>query len=337
MKFQKLLTTVDAHTEGEPVRLVTGIPNIRGETMTQKRDFVRQNLDHLRTALCDEPRGHSAMYACILTSPVSNDADFGIIFMWSPKSRKHYPDMCGHGLIGAAIIVVEMGLLEPREPITTVIFDTPAGTVHARVNIEDGKARSATIRNVPSFLYETALIKVPNLGELPVDIAFGGTFFCIVQAADIGVRLEAHDIARAGDLFTQIADSVKQQVEIRHPELDFITGFESFVINDKPRNPAANTLNVVVAGHVDNIDRSPCGTGTCAKMAALYAKGELGLGETYVTESIIGSLFYGKLVKEVSIAQFKAVVPEITGRAFVTGMHNFVMDEEDPFKYGFQL
>ena len=333
MKFKRWLTTIDAHTEGEPVRLVTGgIPNIPGKTMSEKKDFVSQNLDHLRSALCDEPRGHEAMVVLIMTPPVTDDAAFGVLFMLSPKQ---YPDMCVHCSIGVATIAVEMGIVEPKEPVTEVVFDTPAGTIHARVNVENGNARSVTIENVPSFLYKTALIRVPGLGELPVDIAFGGNFFGIVEARDIGVKPRADDIARAEDLLIQITESINQQVESQHPELDFIRGVHLLIINDKPRNPKANILNIECRGR--RMDRSPCGTGTSAKMATLWTKGELGLGETYVSESIIGSLFYGKLTKEVRVGNFKAVVPEITGRAFITGIHNFVINEDDPFKYGFRL
>jgi proline racemase len=335
VKFERWLTTIDAHTGGEAVRCVIGgIPNIPGKTMSEKRDFVSRNLDHLRTALCDEPRGHEAMFVLMMTPAVTNDAAFGVLFMMSPKE---YPDMCGHGSIGVATIAVETGIVEVKEPVTEVVFDTPGGTVHARVNVENGKVKSTTIQNVPSFLYKTALIKIRSLGELPVDIAFGGNFYGIIEARDIGIKAEPDDIARAEDLLTQIKESINQQVDIRHPELDFINGLQMLIINDKPRNPKANILNIATLCHGKSMDRSPCGTGTSAKMATLWAKGQLGLRETYVTESIIGSLFYGELSKEVRVGNFKAVIPEITGRAFITGTHNFVIDQDDPFKYGFRL
>lgn len=329
-----MITTVDGHTEGEPVRLIIGgIPHIPGSTMVEKRDFFRQNLDYLRTALCFEPRGHRTMFSCVLTPPVTNDAAFGVIFMGSTT----YPDMCGHGSMGVATIVVEMGIVEPREPVTEVVIDTPGGTVHTKVNIENGKPRSVTLRNVPSFLYKTMLVDIPGLKQLRVDVAYGGNFFAIVQAKDIGIRPNADDIAAASDLLRQIKESIEQQAEIKHPELDFVRGISGFVINDRPSNPKANVKNIACPSHGRYVDRSPCGTGTCAKMAALYAKGELGLGETYVTESIIGSLFWGKLIEKATVGDFTAVLPEVTGRAFITGIHNFVIDEDDPFKYGFQI
>lgn len=333
MKFTRLLTTIDAHTEGHPVRVVTGgIPDIPGKTMAKKRDFVKQNLDHLATSLVDEPRGHLDMFVCILTPPVTDEAAFGVIF----ACRGGYINMCGHGSMGVATVAIETGIVEPREPVTEVIVDTPAGTIRPRVNVENGRAKSVTIQNVPSFLYKTELIKVPNFGELPVDIAYGGNFYVIVEAKDLGITADAAGIRRAESLLEQVRESTNEQVEIQHPEIDYIKGVSLVLINDRPTNSKANVKNINYAGS-GSIDRSPCGTGTSAKMATLYSKGELGLGETFITESIIGTLFYGKLIKEVKVGGVRAVLPEITGRAFITGLHHFVMAEDDPFKYGFKL
>ena len=347
MGFKRIVTTIDAHVGGAPVRAVTGgIPSIPGKTMAEKLDFMKRNLDHLRTALVHEPRGHRDMLSGVLTSPVTDEAAFGIIFM----TARHYTSMCGHGSIGIASIAVETGIVEPREPVTEFIIDTPSGPIHARVNVGDGKAKSATIRNVPAFLLKTAMIKVPDLGEVPVDIAYGGNFYAIIEAKHLGFAIDAANIKRSEGLLAQIVKSTNEQVEIHHPELDTVSEANAVIavaISDAPVNPEANRRNIIVSvdrsvsidsGKTNqHIDRSPCGTGTCAKMAALYGKGELSLGEPFVTESILGSLFYGKLVEEVSIGGIRAVVPEITGKAIITGMHTFVMDEDDPFKYGFVL
>ncbi len=333
MKFQRLITTVDSHTEGEPVRLVIGgIPNIPGRTMAEKKDFVRQNLDHLRTALIYEPRGHPAMFVSMMTSPVTDEADFGVVMMYLGG----YLDMCGHGIMGVATTAVEMGMVEPKEPVTEVVIDTPAGTIRTRVNIMGGKVKSVTIQNIPCFLYKTAMIEVPGLGKLPVDISFGGSFYGIVEAKHLGIRADISSIRKSSSLIAEIVKSINQQVEVKHPELDYIRGEVLILIHDKSRNPEADILNVST-GITGLIDRSPCGTGTCATMAALHAKGELGIGETFVTESIIGSLFSGKLIKEINVGGIKAVIPEVTGRTFITGIHNFVIAEDDPFKYGFRL
>ena len=329
---KRLISTIDAHCEGKAVRMVTGgIPNIPGKTMVEKRAFFSENLGHLRAALNNEPRGHESQFVVTMTPPVTEDAAFGIIFM--PIGG--YPGMCGHSSIGVATMAVEMGIVEPKEPVTEVVFDTPAGIIRARVKVENGKAKSATIRNVPSFLIKSALIKVPSLGEVPVEVSYGGDLYGIIEASDMGVNPTPDDLAKAEDLRKEILDSINQQVEIKHPDLDFVKSVHSLLINDKPRNPKANVLNISDQCRSKKIDRSPCGTGTSAKMAALWAKGELKLGETYVTESIIGGLFYGELIKEVKVGNIKAVVPEITGTAFLTGIHTFILGKDDPFRYGF--
>jgi len=339
MRFHRMITTVDYHTAGEPVRVVTGgIPNIPGKTMPEKRDFARRNLDHLRTALLNEPRGHNDMWACIMTPPVTDGAAFGLIFM----SAGGFRDMCGHGSIGAATLAVEMGIIEAREPETEVVIDVPAGLVRVRVNVKNGKTRGATLQNVPSFLYKSAMIKVPRLGELPVDIAFGGNFFAIIEAEDLGITTDVAGIKEVytSGLFGEVVESINKQVQIQHPEKDYIKGLETILVSDKPINPEANVRdtvrNILMLGN-NCIDRSPCGSGTSARVATHYAKGKLRLGETLVTESIIGSHFHAKAITEVSVSGIKAIIPEVTGRAFVTGMHTFVIDENDPLKYGFRL
>jgi len=338
MKFKKLITAIDSHTEGQSTRMVTGgFPNIPGRTMAGKRDFVRQNLDHLRTAILHEPRGVMSSFGCVMTPPVTDEAAFGIIWMESGAgAERRYIDGCVHGTIGVAATAVEMGIVEPKEPVTTLDIDTPSGLVHASVNVENGKTKSVTVQNVPSFLYKTEVIKVPDLGELQVDIAFGGNNYAIVEAKDLGIRTSSADVKKAQSLITRVLTSINEQVKVQHPEKPHIKGVLALLINDKPSHPEATVKNIYV-DEVGNIDRSPCGTGTSARMAARYAKGELDLGETFVTESIIGTVYYGKLIKEVNVAGFRAAVPEVTGRAFITGISQFMIDEDDPFKYGFLL
>jgi proline racemase len=333
MRFDRLLTTIDAHAEGMPIRLVIGGGvDIPGKTMIEKRDFVKQNLDYWRTSLVFEPRGHGGMFAAILTPPVTGEAAFGLIFM-SPLG---YSSMCGHGSMGVAVIAVETGIVDTKEPVTEIIIDTPAGAIRTRVNVENGKSKSVSLRNVPSFLYKAGLvIRIPGLGEVPVDIAYGGNYFAIVEAEYLGITTEVNAILNSGSLFEQVRDCINQQVVVKHPETGQVDRI-MLLISDKPTNPEANVKNIAAGPH-GFIDRSPCGTGTSARLATQYFKGELGLGETFVTESLIGTLFYGKVVKEVSVGGVRAVVPEVTGRAFITGMHHFVIDKDDPFKYGFRL
>jgi len=330
MEFE--ISTIDAHAEGMPVRLITGeAPDIPGKTMAEKRDFVKQNLDYLRTFLICEPRGHSGMLAAVLTPPVTDEAAFGLIFL-SPLG---YPGMCGHAVMGVATIAVETGIVELKEPTTEIVIDTPAGSIRTRINVEKGRARSVSVQNVPSFLYKRELIlKIPHVGEVPVDIAYGGNYFAIVEAKHLGITTHVDDILRLQSLFEQIGNCVTQQVAVKDPEIGQIN---RILISDKPTNPKANVKNIAVGTTNRLVDRSPCGTGTSARLATQYFKGELGLGETFVTESMIGTLFYGKLIQEVTIGSVRAVVPEVTGSAFIIGMHHFVMDKDDPLKYGIRI
>jgi len=336
MRFKNLITAIDSHTEGQCTRMVIGgYPNIPGKTIAEKRDFVRENLDHLRTALLHEPRGTMNSFGCIMTPPVSDEAAFGIIWMQSGTRKElRYINMCGHGTIGVATTAIEMGLVEAEEPVTEIAIDTPAGVVRAKVNVEDGRARSVTFQNVPSFLYRTAVVKVPGLGELQVDIAFGGNNYAIIEAKDLGITATMAGIRKARELIERVLAAINEQAEVQHPEKAFIKGVLAVLLSDKPSRTEATVKNIYT-DEDGRIDRSPCGTGTSARMAARYDKGELGLGETFVTESITGTIYYGKLVKEINVGGFKAVVPEVTGRAFITGVSQFMIDEDDPFKYGF--
>ena len=334
MNFKKLLTVVDSHTEGNPERVVIGgAPPIPGETMLEKLKYVRDNLDYLRTFLIHEPRGHSNMYAALLVPPTVNGADFGVLYL-EPGG---YATMCGHGTIAICTVLVETGIVEAVEPMTEIVLDTPAGVVRAQVAVRDGVAESVTIRNVPSFLYkENLLVDVPDVGPVEVDIAYGGNFYGILPAESVGLEISpehANEIIACG---TRIWRAVNDQVEIHHPEepeIDCINYVEFSAPATDPRATMKNAVVVPPAG----MDRSPCGTGTSAKMAVLHARGKLGLHEVFVQESIIGSLFYGELIEETKVGQYAAVVPTIKGSAYVMGIHQFVLDPRDPFPAGFFL
>lgn len=216
MGLKRIITTIDAHMEGAPVRFVTGgIPNIPGKTMIEKQDFMRRNLDQLRTAIVNEPRGHKDMLSFVMTPPVTEGATFGAIII-NPSG---YVSMCGHGSLGVSTVAVETGMVEVKEPVTEVIIDTVAGPIHVRVNVSGGRATSATIRNIPSFLWKSALVEVPGIGQLPVDIAYGGNFFVIVDNKNIKMELTPTGAKKAEGLLEKILDCVNEQVEIHHPAL----------------------------------------------------------------------------------------------------------------------
>ena len=334
MNFTKIITAIDTHTEGNPERVVTGgIPPIPGKTMLEKSKYARDHLDYLRTMLVHEPRGNDNMYAALLVPPTVDKADMGVIYL-EPGG---YPTMCGHGTIGICSVLVETGIIEAREPETEIVLDTPAGLVRAKVAVENGRAKSVTIRNVPSFLYKADIeLEVPDVGHVKLDIAYGGNFYAILEADSVGIEVtteNAHEIILMG---AKIWQTVNEQVEIRHPlepQIDCINYVEFSAPATRPEATLKNTVVVPPAG----MDRSPCGTGTSAKMATLHAKGLLDLNEEFVHESIIGTLFYGRLIEETKIGEYQAVVTTIRGSAYITGIHQFVVDARDPFPGGFQL
>lgn len=330
MRISQLITTVDTHTAGEPTRVVTGgVPCIRGNDMQGKKEWMAENCDYLRRMLLWEPRGHRDMFGAVITEPVSDSADIGVIFMDSGG----YLDMCVHGSIGVATVLVETGIVKCENlSRKQIILDTPAGEVYAKLEIENGKVRAVTIRNVPSFLYSSASIRVKSVENVPVDIAYGGNFFALVEAKSLNVKVEPREIKKLIEFGVDIRETVNKEVDIVHPA----TGNRSKVNLVEIFEETSPPRNTVIFG-LGQLDRSPCGTGTCAKMAMLHAKNKLEVGQVYRYKSIIGTEFQGKIVGETRVGDYKAIIPEVTGSAYIIGIQQFVVDEEDPFKYGFQL
>ncbi len=323
--------TIDSHTMGEPTRIITkGFPDLVGNTMIERKKYLEEYFDHYRTALMLEPRGHKDMFGAILTEPISEEADLGVIFM----DTGGYLNMCGHGSIGLSTVAVETGLVKVTEPYTEVVLDTPAGLIRARVKVENGRAIETSILNVPAFLYCKDLeIEIAGYGKIVLDISFGGSFFALIDAEKIGLTINTENIEQITDLGMKIIKKVNDTVVISHPYLD-ITSVDLAEFYSSPTNPSANKKNVVIFGD-RQVDRSPCGTGTSAKLALLYAKGELKIGEEFIYESITGSMFKGVITKEIQIGDYKAVIPQITGSAYITGFNKWVIDETDTLKNGF--
>jgi proline racemase len=334
MKAIQSIHAVDSHTMGEPTRVIIGgIPKIPGNTMAEKKTYLETKMDRIRTAVMLEPRGHNDMFGSIITAPIDQDADFGIIFMDSGG----YLNMCGHGSIGAMTIAVETGMVEPVEPITKILMETPAGLIKGEVAVESGRAREVSIVNVPSFLYEQDfVIQVPEIGQVNIDIAFGGSFFAIVSARQLNLSVDPENSQRLKEVGLVIRDIVNSRIKVSHPKMPHINTVDLVEIYDEPTHPQAHFKNVVIFGK-GNIDRSSCGTGTSAKMATLHARGKLGIGQEFVYESILGTLFKGKILEETQVCDYKAIIPQITASAYITGFNHFVIDEDDPFKYGFLL
>lgn len=327
------LKTIDSHTMGESTRIVyDGFPTLKGNTMMEKKNDLMEHYDFLRSALMLEPRGHRDMFGALLTEPVHEEADYGVIFMDSGGCL----NMCGHGSIGTASMLVETGMVEVTEPYTEVVLDAPSGIIRTKVHVVDGEAVEVSILNVPSFLYRKDLtIETHDWGEVPYDISFGGSFFALVNAEAIGLSLEIENIDEITRLGMELLDEINASVEIRHPYLD-ITTVDLVEFYAHTNTPGADMKNCVIFGDAQ-ADRSPCGTGTSAKLAALYTRGELGLHEEFVYESITGSLFRGEAVKEVEIAGGRGIIPQITGSAYITGFNEWILDPQDPLRNGFLL
>jgi proline racemase len=313
-----------------PTRVITGgVGTLPGDTMLERKLRFESERDELRLLLMREPRGHPAMSGAILQPPARADADWGVLFI---EVSGCLP-MCGHGTIGVATVLVETGMVAVTEPETVVRLDTPAGLVTARVAVREGRAEAVTIRNVASFLHaRDQVAQVPGLGDVAYDMAFGGNFYAIVEAASVGLDV---DPARAGELI-DAGDRIRAVVPAPvHPADERIGGCHHVIFHAPGRDGAhARNATAIDPGW---LDRSPCGTGTCARMASLHARGELAIGEDFVNESVIGTRFTGRLVEETDVGGVPAVVPEVTGRAWITGMGQYLLDDRDPFPAGFAL
>jgi proline racemase len=326
-------TAVDSHTEGMPTRVVTaGVEPLPGATMLERKLYFERELDELRLLLMREPRGHGAMSGAILQPPLRDDADCGVVFI---EVSGCLP-MCGHGTIGVATVLVETGLVEVREPETVVRLDTPAGLVEARVAVQGGRAKAVTLRNVPAFLLaRDREVDVAGLGTVSYDMAFGGNFYAIVEAASVGLEVDPAQARRLIDAGLEVMAAIDRADRPQHPEDERIAGCRHVVLHEPGRDGAR--ARAATSIHPGWLDRSPCGTGTSARMAQLHARGDLAIGEPFVNESVIGTRFTGRLVGETEVGGLAAVVPEITGRAWITGTGDYVLAPDDPFPAGFSL
>ena len=338
MKLNKMISVIDTHTAGEAARLVTaGVPKIPGKDIVEKKQYLIDNLDDLRKSVMFEPRGHQDMFGAFLLPPTKEEADFALIFM----DTGGYLNMCGHNTIAAVTAAVETGMVDVEEGATEkeVVVETPAGLIYSTAKLKDDgtKVKEVSFRNVESFLYKRDLeLDVEGVGHIKFDISFGGSFFCILSADQLGLEVKPENASKLKEAGLKIRDAVNANIEIQHPTLSHIKSVDLVEIYDKPSHPEATYKNVVVFGD-GNIDRSPCGTGTSAKLATLYAKGELKPGEPFVYESILGTLFKGRIVEERKLADFDAIIPEITGSGYILGFSNYVYDPDDSLTYGFLL
>ncbi|MCO5210181.1 MAG: proline racemase family protein [Caldilinea sp.] len=310
-----------------------GFPPLAGDTILAKRRAAREQFDHLRRALMWEPRGHADMYGALLTEPVTPDGDLGVLFL----HNEGFSTMCGHGVIALAKVLLDTGMLDRPGNAPEIRMDTPAGRVTATAQRTNGVVTSVSFRNVPSFVYALDQeVEVPGLGRVRYDVAFGGAFYAFVDAAAVGVGLAAGDFRRLIDVGMQIKRAVMASLPIEHPfepDLGFLYGV---IFVGPPENPQHHSRNVCMFADGE-IDRSPTGTGVSARAALHFARGEIGLGEPFVVESILGTCFTGEVVETTTFGPHAAVIPQVTGTAHICGINELLIDPADELRHGFML
>ena len=346
MKISRMINAIDLHACGEPGRVIVGgVLDVPGKTMFEKMRYFETQADDLRKRMLREPRGYPAAN-CNLILPSSNpQADAGFIIM----EQVEYPAMSGSNIICVTTALIESGMVSATEPLTHLTLEAPAGLIKVEAEVSDGKVKGVTFENQAAFaMHLNKTIEVPEFGSVAVDVAWGGMFYVIADAEKLGLELlpdRAGEITRAGEM---IKAAAREQLPCVHPENPDIYGVTICVMTGTPSSQASSAKNAVVVstGQLDwdrpatwtgVLDRSPCGTGTCARMAALYARGELGLNEAFHHEGILGTIFTGKLVRETTIGDKTAVIPTIRGQAWVTGIAQYIVDPDDPFPDGFTV
>ena len=303
------------------------MPLIEGDLITAKISYMRLKLDHLRSALVCEPRGHDGIVAAFLIPPVSLGCSYGVIF----ANNIGYLGMCGHGLIGVATTLIELGYMVKNEGENIICFDTSEGIVEARVFVDRGNVSQVTIRNVPSFVYEENVQMFLSIGPIVGDIVYGGNWFFIVDSGKLGIKIDKRNLEQLKDISFEIQAELSEKYTIQLPWKEEIIKVDHIKICDHISSNSSKSF-VMCPGKA--YDRSPCGTGLSAEMALQYKRGAVSLGQSYFGESIIGSRFEGRLMSTVDVGEFRAVVPEISGKAYIIALNQFVIDQNDPFRLG---
>ncbi len=327
--------TVDSHVMGEPLRIVTGgISYLKGKSVKEKKEYFRDKFDHIRKALILEPRGHDNMFGAILCEPTNPLADIGIFFIHSGG----YLDMCGHGIIGAVTTIIELGIItKPYEKKVEVILETPAGLIIAYAEIEEDKVVNVIFDNVPSFvLYKDYSLNLPQIGTIIMDIAYGGNFFGIISAKELSLNINKNNFTKLLSYSMELKGIINNKINVFHPINKTNSTIDLIEVYEEVESSSKHYHSFVAFGN-GQVDRSPCGSGTSALLAVQYAKNKICLNEDICNESIIGTKFSGKLIKETKVGNFDAVIPRIKSRAFITGIHHFIIDSNDFLRNGLSL
>jgi len=328
------IQTIEAHAEGEPLRIITkGFPRLMGKSILEKRRYIRDNFDQLRTALMWEPRGHADMYGCVVTEATTPDGTIGVIFLHNDG----YSTMCGHGILALTTVALETGMITLETANTIIKIDTPAGRVTAKAHMAGNRVAKVSFENVPSFVYALdQRVSVPGFGDIRYDIAFGGAFYAICQADELGLKLIPEEFSKLVSAGRSIKQAVMQHHPIQHPfeeELSFLYGT---IFTGPAHSQGHHSRNVCVFAEGE-VDRSPTGTGVSARAALHFKREEIGKGEPFVVESLLGTCFTGRVVRTVTFGPYDAVIPQVSGTAHITGKSEFLIDPADPLKHGFFL
>ena len=346
MRLSKMVSAVDVHASGEPGRVIVGgVLDVPGRSMFEKMCYLRDHRDDLRKRMLREPRGYPAMCCNLILPTTVPEADAGFVIM----EQTEYPPMSGSNTICVVTVLLETGMLEAVEPVTELTLETPAGLIKVKAAVEGGKVKGVTFENVPAYAaYLDAVLEVPGVGSVRVDVGWGGMYYVIADAGQLGLRVapdQAGDIARMGE---KLRAAAAEQLPVTHPKNPEISGVSISQITETPSGAGEPWKNAVVvsSGELDwnqpdacmgVLDRSPCGTGTCARMAVLHAKGQLELGVDFPHQGILGTVFTGRLLRETQLNGKAAVVPTLTGQGWITGFAQYVLDDTDPFTQGFKV
>jgi proline racemase len=346
MHVSKMIQAVDTHACGEPARVIVGgVLDVPGSTMFEKMVYLQDEADDLRKRMLREPRGYPASNCNLILPPTNPEAVAGFVIM----EQMEYATMSGTNTIAVTTVLIETGMVEAQEPVTELVLEAPAGLIKVLAEVENGKVKNVTFENVPAFaVHLDAKVEVPELGTVTVDVAWGGMFYVIADAEPLGLRLtpdEAGDAVRVGEM---IKAATKEQLDCVHPDNPEVRGVTIAQLSAPPSGDHADRRNTVIVstGELDwerpstwkgCLDRSPCGTGTCARMAVMHAKGQLGLDQDFRHEGILGTVFTGRLLRETTVGDYPAVVPTLRGSAWITGFAQYVVDPDDPFPNGFTV
>lgn len=331
MKFSRVISCIDTHSSGEATRvLVGGIPKLKGKTMAEKQEYFKKHYDDLRPTMLKEPRGFAGMLGAVLTEPTSPEADVGVIYLWTDG----YFAACGDSTYSVSAVLVNTGMVEVTEPVTEITLDTVSGLVKSRVYVENGEVKSISMEGVPSFYTETVKMEVPDVGMVEADISYGGLWYAFIDASSLGLKMSLENKDEWIPLGWKIRNYLAEHVKVSHPTFPEQKILDLVTFYTEPTVPGANTRHWNVFGPKQSC-RSPAGTCTNARMAALYGKGELKHGEEYVAESTISTLHSGRIMKEIDLEGIKAIQPEVTATAYITSFNQVVIDPKDPQKAGF--